>query len=189
MPHPLVTRLLDQLDLTCTADLVMAFHHLRHFPRPRSFIDAELQQLWEPLAEYGPYVFGVPDHAVTAASVRLLIRTAGGFHTGSESPLTEIPLAPRAWLSIFRHAFNQGLIGPVAFGTATRFLLVQAGGNIAPGLPANGEAAMQILLSDARQACRTRAMTLAERDTLARLPETVTIWRGSFHGADKTPMG
>ncbi len=185
MSHPLITEFLEGLDLTRTADLVIAFHHLRHFPYPRSFTDAQWQQLWEPLAEYGPNIFGAPDHAGTAASVRLLISEAGGYRAKAEDPHIETPLAPRAWLAIFRHALSRGLIGAVAFGTAARFLLVQAGGNAAPGLPADGEAAMHVLRGDARQASRVGAMTPAERDTLAGLPETVTIWRGGFHGAGK----
>jgi hypothetical protein len=174
MQHAPPSAVLEQLDLSNPADLLIAFHHTANWPRVVPLDSEAARYPLEVLYAASP--FGAPDDESTPALVARFLWELGGKRPAGRN--TTAALAPRAWLAVFRAAFERDLIGPVALGAAFRFLMVQAEGNGAPGLPADSLEARRLILEDARRASPVRLMNEAERQALADMPETVTLYRG-----------
>lgn len=186
MNHPTVTKFLDQLDFTDPGDLVLAFHHFRRFPTICDLSETAWLELLHPIAEHAPAIFGVPDHEDSAAAVSELLWAAGGYLETDRG--AQRPQAPREWLCIFRYAHERGLIGPIAFGAAVRFLLVQSEGCASPGHRPTSLQVRQAMVADAKNAAPHALMTPAEVARRDALPDTVTLWRGGFYGGGSSPQ-
>lgn len=167
----------DQLDLTNSADLAIAFHHLKRWPETEPLNEEAFTRDYEIIEGYRPLIFGARDHESTCVVIHALLWKLGG-HRALTTPGVLIPQAPREWLHVFREAHARGVIGPVAFGAAFRFLMVLTTGNGAPEFAPDSQEARCQALNDIRLAAPLGLMEPDERAALASLPDIVTIYRG-----------
>lgn len=187
MQTPSLSGLLESLDLFDPSDLLAAFHATKHWPKAAPSDDADAAHMRECLDFWIMMVAGGIETPETADDVLTFLYDAGG-HAPGNTPGSIRPLAPRQWLAVFREAFRQGVIGPIALGAALRLLLVQTGGNGAPDHPPHSIEGRRVMLADLRAASPVGIMKPDERDVLAALPDTVTIWRGGRGKFGETPM-
>jgi hypothetical protein len=178
LPENTATAILKTLDLTDSRDLLIAFHHFRHWPAIKPIDPEAAVPDYLLIERFLPEVFGVPDTPQSGEAVR-------NFLFGAD--------APREWLCVFREAFEQGLIGPIGFGAAVHYLIAVADcgarirmGNATPGLIVGSEASRRAILADALRASPAGLMRPHERTKLAEQPDTLTVWRGGCYGPGDT---
>ena len=177
MQNPSPSKYLADLDFTAPADLAIAFEFVRKWPKLRSISHEAMAESVAIVRHFQPLFSRQPETPDTRCAVIDFLWALGGSEPGG-MPNSLRPLAPREWLCVFREAHRRGNIGPVAFGAAFGHLMVHAGGNGAPGLPAHSPEARRVMLQDGRVASPLGVMTDQERAAFAALPDTVTIWRG-----------